>query len=256
MALLSIVLVVASRAAPAAVITNADIRATLDVRPSTGQWSLTVDARVGDRWRQAATVGIGGVLEDEALRNEYRRRFKTYYPLQSAMPQGVQCVAEQGLQQLAFRLVRDDLWLDIRLSLRGDAPFLLIEAPAASRPELRPETSVRFHSPVRFLTADADSAPLRRREWAARDFRERSLQVTWQRYMAPWAGESEFVPLVLCPPDSPSRHAHWARGGLSTVYLETPYALAFDAAAYERTAHSVSHRAAGFHGQLKQVWPE
>ena len=251
--LLLVVLAVTSRAEPAAVLKNAEIRATLDVRPSATQWSLTVDVRVGERWRKAATVGIGGVFEDEALRNAYRQRFKTYYPLQSAMPRNVQRTLVHGREQLAFRLVRDDLWLDVQLSLVEDAPFLLLEAPAASRPELRPETSIRFHIPVRFLVADADKASVRRREWTARDYRERSLHVTWKRYMAPWAGESEFVPLVLCPPDDAPRRAHWGRGGLSAVHLDAPYALAFDTAAYERTAHSVSHRAVGYHSQLKQV---
>jgi len=238
---------------PAATIENAAIRATLTVLLSKGQWRLRVDARVDGRWCDTATLAIAGTFSSEELNRIHRKRLGTYYPLQKAMPKSIRRTASASEQQLSFRLVRADLWLDVQLNLRKDMPFLWIHSPAASRPELLPETTLRFAEPVFFMLADSRGTPMKRRKWQARDHRNRSLTVACEQYMAPWSREMDIVPMILWPRDSERRRAYWARGGLGTVYLQTPYVLAVDSESYERTAHSVQHRAVGFRSLLPEL---
>jgi len=241
---------------PAARIENAQLRVTLTVTPSHAQWALRTYARAGGEWTETTRIGFGGMMATAALRDEYRTRFQTYYPLGKAMPTEIQTERTRLGNTLRFRLAHEDLWLDVRIGLLRDLPMLFVEAPAASRPELLPEGSVRFHEPVYHLLADSHEGPLFRREWNARDFRERGLTVRCATYMAVWGTATAVVPIVIWPSGDRARRAHWPRGGLTAVHLRPPYVLAFDAEPYPRTAHSVQHRAIGLAGVIDRIQSE
>lgn len=234
---------------------NSELRVDLRIAATVNHWSLTVHARTGDRWVKTVNIGVNGVFEDKALQGEYRRRLGTYYPLQKAMPKNVRRTSSASADTLAFRLAIEDLWLDLVLRLPHNRPILAVDVSGVSRPELIPQTGVRFAEPVFFLVSDADDEPMRRREWQARDYRERSLRFVCKRYMVPWAPEQTVVPMVLRLPGSDPLQAFWGRGGLTTLLVEPPYGLAFDTARYPRTAHSVQHRAIGFYGLVEPLRP-
>lgn len=234
-------------------IDNGLVRVNLSLSPSTQHWVLFVAVPEGDNWRDVIRLGVGGKIQDAEKASEYRTRLGTYYPLQKAMPESIRRTVTPAGATLTFRLAREDVWLDLRLHVRQGLPFIFVESPAVSVPELVPETAVQFLGPVEFLVHDDAGEPLRRRILEARNYREQGLWPRNRQYLAVGGAEMPATMMILWLPASGMHRTQWGRGGLRNALPHTPYVLAVDTATFERDPHTVQHRAVGWVSRLRKT---
>lgn len=116
---------------------------------SYSRWDKTARA-----WKSCLDSGIlGADVADTDVVARIRQNYGVYYMFQDVAPGHVATALTNGSATLTFRMERDDLRSDFRLTLLKDTPYLLVEQTAQSRPDLVGTAFVRLPKDMEFAAA-------------------------------------------------------------------------------------------------------
>ena len=227
-------------------IENTAVRVELRTNASSRWWGLFCSTRDGDGWRQVSQSRMVGNLTPKERVQAYRRRWGVYYVFDHLLPSDVRTKMAAGSATMSFRLVREQLWMDWRVTVLGQEPLVLFECTGQSDPGLVPHTCQLFAEPMTYLVADRSGRPWEAREIAARENRGRYVHAHSDWYVAAFRPGNELTFFILWPEEKRRRRLMFSPNGFQSAWLDCPYVLCVERSEYSKDAHTLQHRAIGW----------
>lgn len=231
------------------------------------RWSITCERRnsANGEWIRAFSGNLcGNFIGDKATSR--RQRYKCFYPFQSIQEakqpdlaiENLKTGIEGGSAYMSFRVGKDDLWCDAKVTVLDDTPFVLFESDGQSHPDIRPHWQLNLVSekPMLKLISDPPSTSVAPCEVDAKTYGGNHIFTSSSRYCAAYRPDDDIF-FVLAWPElekKEKRRIQWLRSnGLSNLYLDAPFAVWPASMACDKDPHTMAHLAEGAHSQVRQM---
>lgn len=152
--------------------------------PTAGFRYLRWDAGAGTWIPFLQQNGIDADIRDAAEMNRIRGKYNAYWAFDGVTPTRVVPAVTDDSASLSFRLERPDLWVEYRLTLVKDSPFLLVAQSDQSRPDIASSSSIVFDPPLELGVAGISADPAAVVEHRARDHRDQGWLLPITRFFA------------------------------------------------------------------------
>ena len=186
--------------------------------------------------------GIDANIRDAAEMNRIRGKYNAYWAFDGVTPTRIVPSVTDDSASLSFRLERPDLWVEYRLTLVKDSPFLLVAQTGQSRPDIVSSSIIVFDPPLELGVAGTSTDPAEVVEHLARDHRDQGWLLRITRFFAASTPADGRLCAIIPASAAPSPQVILMTPGirqLSQVSLPTFYVghvgpAAADAAAMQR----------------------
>ena len=207
-------------------IQNKDVRVELLTNVSSNWWTLLTWRWNGktSSWERFFQSGFGCSVPDPEM-TRYREKWKVYYLFDRVIPSNVRTLVENGSATMLFRLEREDLWTDFRITILGDSPMAFFDVPAKSRPDIAAKASQMFSQPMTHVMTDDPADPARWKELFARELRDVYKWGYGKRYVAAYRPGHDEIYVFFWPKADKVRGVMFATGPFSAGHLDAPYVL-------------------------------
>lgn len=193
---------------------------------SPNKWSLVLK-RKSQIGREEFTARLIGDFKDQKEAALFRSKHSVFYPFQNGKLEVRDIKAEGSIKWLSFRVSFADHWIDSRVSIYEESPFVYFEVTGKSRDYLTPLWLIDYKlGPLFEIVTENHAKAGRTSSLKAKNIRGNSMIVEFKRYCAVFApsekkNDNYFCLLV----NSPQKAQFTLKTGLHRVYLNSPFVL-------------------------------